>query len=84
MNNTDNTTEAVEITIPPWAFVPCPQRGFKNIAASRCVSCSAFGGLQEVTEAPVAFDARYRVICSFPIARRLIAVELEGAHDSAN
>ena len=65
--------------IPATAYVPCPAITFKNRAARKCLDCQHFGGF--IDTAPksesAAFEARFRVQCTHPIARRMTCIEVE-------
>lgn len=70
----------MEVEIPSDVYVPCPMVKFKNRRVTKCEGCSHFGGLmdcipQDQGEAP--FVRRFRVICSHPIGRQMVAVEIE-------
>jgi hypothetical protein len=68
------------IDVPASAFVPCPQIGFKNRKASKCLECPHFQGLVDTNEkapASMPFDQRYRIGCAHVIARRMTSIEVE-------
>lgn len=70
-----------EITIPSTIYVPCPAISFKNRSATKCIGCPHFEGIVDVMpNAPAGqpFDQRFRIGCSHVVARRVIALEVEG------
>ena len=65
-----------ETTIPNNVFVHCPKRGFKLSRAANCADCEHSRNLYEQEPKAIMFIHRYRVMCAFPIARRLEEVEI--------
>lgn len=69
-------SEAQEVMVPATVYVPCPALCFKNASVSRrCPACPHFKGFIEV-QAGGDFEARYRVNCAHPVARRVLTVEV--------
>jgi hypothetical protein len=72
-------TRIEEIDIPQEMFTYCPLTPGNLVpVANVCLSCEYFGGLQcrsENTE--IAFEGRYRVLCTHPNALDLFRVRLD-------
>lgn len=70
----------MSIEIPASAYVPCPEIGFKNRKATKCVDCQHFKGLVDINEKlpeSVPFEQKYRIGCAHVIARRFACIEVE-------
>lgn len=63
--------------VPRNAVIPCPAHDFNLYPVRQCLSCPTFGGLTLVTAENVPWDARYRVMCAYPVARRARLLEAE-------
>ena len=58
--------------IPTNIVIPCPMLGFGiGKASKRCTDCDYFKGLLEVSADADKWKDQFRVLCAYPIARRV-------------
>lgn len=69
-----------EVAIPPDVLVQCPLKTFKHRPAVKCDGCAHFEGLADKFpgNTQFAFEDRYSVLCTAPVARKLLRIEIAG------
>ena len=61
---------------PNNIFVHCPEIGFKLLRAENCSDCEHNKNLLVIDEQAEDFEKKFRVLCDYPIARRLESIDL--------
>jgi len=62
--------------IPTNIFIHCPELGFKLRRADNCTSCAHNKNMLIIDNDADDFEKKFRVLCGYPIARRLESIDL--------